>query len=80
VHSYRGYAVYITEEDTQSWDLGDGYVILNPNWLWRALRARYQGIWAELENAQSNNPKRISCAAYLKELLQDEKRGFPWIT
>jgi hypothetical protein len=69
IHAYRGHAVYLTADETDSWRLDDGFFVLNPYWFWRAFCIRYNALWIEVENAQDNNPRRISCISYINELL-----------
>lgn len=69
IHAYRGYAVYLTAIEAVSWCQDDGFIVLNPYWFWTAFRTRYDALWDEVEHAQENNPKRISCLNYIDELL-----------
>jgi hypothetical protein len=34
-HAYRSYGVYITEDETDTWNYGDGFLHLNPYWFWQ---------------------------------------------
>ena len=70
IHAYRGYAVYLTADEADSFGLGDGFIVLNPYWFWEAFRTRYNALWNEVEHAQENNPRRASCVAYINEILQ----------
>ena len=69
IHAYRGHAVYLTEEDTATYKLDDGFLILNPYWFWTVFLDAYKNLWNEVSGAQANNPRRISCIGYLNELL-----------
>jgi hypothetical protein len=70
IHAYQGIAVYLTADETDSFRLDDGFLILNPYWFWEAFCTRYNALWNGVEHAQENNPRRASCLAYIDELLE----------
>jgi hypothetical protein len=72
IHSYQGYGVYITEDDTPSCIESNGFIVINPNWLWNSVCKCYSKLWKELDKAQDNNPRKISCNAYLNRILSLE--------
>lgn len=72
IHEYRGLAVFLDDEEGITWKLHDeGFLVINPYWLWEAFKNKTEELFAEAqESDQKNNPRRVSCIEYINELLR----------
>jgi hypothetical protein len=69
MHGYIGRGVYIDHE-IESLEIGDGFLVINPYWFWRAFKNRYQGLFEEVRKGdRHNNPRRMSCLRYISTML-----------
>ncbi len=70
VHGYSGRGVYL-EEAEDSWVMGDGFLVVNPNWFWRRFKQVFNEHFLRLyANKEANNPFMISASIYVAELLK----------
>lgn len=69
-HGYRARGVYLTGDETSAWKYADGYLKLNPFWLWKELQRVYEGLFNEALNEElRDNPSRKSSVRYIEDLL-----------
>ncbi len=68
-HAYRSYGVYITEDETNSWAYGDGFIRLNPYWFWRVFHSAYSDLFTKVHSAADGDVRCACCLKYLTQLL-----------
>jgi hypothetical protein len=69
MHGYIGQGVYLNHQ-IESLEIGDGFLVINPYWFWRAFKRRYEDLFEEVRTGdRTNNPGRKSCLEYLNEKL-----------
>lgn len=44
MHGYYTQAVYLNDEDGFTWKEDDGFIVINPHWLWAKTRNTYDSI------------------------------------
>jgi hypothetical protein len=70
IHGYHGKGVYLSVEDTKSFiKHEDGYLVLNPYWLWEKFKDVYAKLFNEAIKGQGNNQYRINALIYINNLL-----------
>ncbi len=67
-HYYRARGVYLTEE-IDTFSLEQGYMNINPYWLWSRTKEIYECFFDKLENVQSNHPYYLSVFDYIKKII-----------
>ncbi|MCH8032216.1 MAG: hypothetical protein IH950_00480 [Bacteroidetes bacterium] len=69
IHGYKGRAVYL-EEQVNTWEKGDGFLVINPNWFWRKFKETFEEHFNQLySNKENNNPFKISAYYYIDKLI-----------
>jgi len=69
IHGYKGRAVYL-EEQVNSWEKGDGFLVINPNWFWRKFKETFEQLFSQLyDNKEGNNPFKKSALHYIDKLI-----------
>jgi hypothetical protein len=69
IHGDQSRGVYLTE-DLAEWELREGALRLNPYWLWRNFKAKYEELFLHLfSNVEPTNSLRKSALAYLSKIL-----------
>ena len=68
IHGYRAFGVYLTEDETRDWKYDDGFILLNPYWLWPSFVQVYEQFF-ELALQPDNKYVRRSCLQYINKML-----------
>jgi hypothetical protein len=48
MHGYWGHAVYL-DHQIISWEIGDGFLVINPYWFWGGFKQVYANLFAEVQ-------------------------------
>jgi len=68
-HAYHSFGVYITEDETESWDYGDGFLHVNPYWFWKTFQQTYNALFASAHAADNTDAQRNCCIDYINQML-----------
>jgi hypothetical protein len=68
-HSYRATGVYLTEDETPTFQLMDGYLTLNPYWFWQQTNTQINHHFSLISNAAEGNLLLLNCKNYIKDLI-----------
>ncbi len=70
IHGYLGQAVYLTDKDdvTSSWNRGEGFLRLNPYWMWRRLKAVSLDLFER--SAAGESPLQSNSLRYVQRMIE----------
>lgn len=71
VHGYQGKAIFLSYEDTDSFQVNEefGYLTINPNWIWGLTRIKYEKLFKKALGGQANSYERKQCLMYIQKLI-----------
>lgn len=67
IHGYRAEGVFLSYEDTDnlSFDESSGFIVLNPEWMWKEVKSYFFKLFGDCLEAQDNHPNRRCCISYI---------------
>ena len=69
-HAYHTYGVYITEDETNSWNYGDGFLHLNPYWFWDSFHTTFTSLFDSVQVSGKSESQRNCCISSVQQMLK----------
>lgn len=70
MHGYYAQGVYLTDQDGTTWAQFQGYLTLNPHWLWDQIKNQYLFFILTALNGKKDISYRSNALAYIEGILK----------